>query len=611
MSGRLTVGILAAAEDLSVARQIHEHLLDAEAVSVVPIEPAAPPDRVVVVLSASAVGDSRFLAAVEEYAGSRLVPVAVASFATEGLPAGLADLNWILWNAIEPEHSLESIASAVRTQTGTYNSSRSLEAKAWAWASSNEDPAELLDSVRRWRAARDAVRDLPLVSTSAHPVRAFLAASEVHARKLRRRRWGRRAIALLLVGAVALGAFDLFRTALRQRQLHLLEQAVTSGDALLMERPEVQAPKVAALMLHHVADGEVDPDLRALLETLLAQPWPEVVIGQTTEMSANAVALHSGGTRAWIASGSGRLVDIDLATLTATDEVDLGAPVYSVVATADGRTALATTATEGSVSLLRAGELTSLPSAASAVALSDDGTTAVLVDGLRTEVWDIADGTPVKVRSDGWDEVLDVQARGEAALWILARDGSDLVLLDARSGEEEWRDRFAVDQFVTASVARAGAVVVATRGQLWFTAGSDALRATGHYTPDVVGALEVDSRGIVYGYASETGPFRYDTTRDLPLPPVCREAVGYESLRLTVDESMLLCESPGSHSVWDTAPGSAADTASQDRSRRSLAELVGEVRSRLLPCYPGTIREILADDQIDALGVRICDGGGL
>lgn len=562
------VAVLATDADALVAEKIRTYLGENGIRSIE--ETTKAEHSTVVLLSADSVRDRAFLARVDGVGPTRLVPVAMGAVPTANLPEVLCTINWILWDPNDPQRACANILSATQTDLDHYRIARSVEAKAHAWESGGRNKFELLVSRGELREAiADSAALQPDTGGDQDPVIGdFLSASRLHVRKLTWKHRRRLAVwTVMTVVLVFVGGFFFIskRDAIQTQQLQYIAHGPSTD-----RRPDVQAIKMAALLVHEVAIGKgLDPGLVNGLADDLSEPWPMALLGEESPKSLNALAFDDDPSRIWGADGGGEVAAWSLKAGTRGPARKAGVLLSQVAVTPDGHTIATSDGTK--VRVLHDGRATTTVTAKSSVqdlVLSRNGSWLAYHAGDQVFSIDLSGVTLTPKPSPKYDRVLDLQATTGGIL-ALVRQGDHVAVVDVVDGHERWRSTEPTSELEKGAVAPNGGVALSSpSGQVLWSGGRAPLMATGQYTPDLLTAIAVTSDGLVLYSANAIGTRGYDAKVGVRIPDVCRELATVVRLTLSPDEKRLSCDGQGMHSIWSLeglrpqgpakrAPGSA------------------------------------------------------
>lgn len=593
------VMVVAADGDQVVAGQIGDFLLaQGFEVTLPDAQGRAPGVTMVVLLSPSAVAEPGFVEGLKFAVGARVVPIANGTFASDGIPEALAQLNWLQWDSHRPRRTLDQIAAAIRTNLVEYNTARNVEAAAWAWQAGGRETEGLLTRVGDVESASSRVQAHAALRGSSPDttVVEFLGQSSVRARRLRRRRRRRMFVWTALGVILSVLVVVLVRTKEQTRQQYLLEFAMLN-PSIAQTHAHAQAIKMAYLIGHPDTNDVVRQFAAIQIVSALSESWPTAVVGFDAEWSVNALTPYGDGTRAWVASGSGSLLDYDIEQNRVVTQVLVSDHLYGVAATPDGRTALAADAEN--VYLIRDGRSEPLDVAADVgtgdvvLAIAPDGLAGAVrsTDGALVGLDLTATGAD-RLHTSTWDEVLDVRPAAAGGAVALARRGDTVYVVDPMDGRIRWQQLLPTGGLEAGAVSPSGAVAYAAGRMLWSSDGIGPLIATGQGTPDAVTAMMLTDGGRIYYSGTAVGTPGYDTALRIPLPAICSDYVYVLGL-IQFGDGTVVCQDYGLVSLWPAvrpSPPTSVPSSVPVAAAGRLVEVIG------------------SSDGLVALTVRTADG---
>lgn len=521
-------------------------------------------DVFVVVVSDNLVRDQPALARLQALKSAKLVPVRVGPVDDRKLPEFLRALNWILWDSsdIDPGERNAALLTALRWDLNRYRDSQSLEAQAAAWEAADRESDYLLSDRR---AITRALAELQAAqaSRSAEPatprLTAYLHQSGIAARRewwRRTRRWALRLVALAAVVAVVVTGWRAV-TDLRSSNLLAAGLLVVDADE---GRPDLQALKMAGLIVQQRARGrEVPVAAYGKLIGAMESDWGRGVLGYAKDSHLNGFALTSDRDVAVSADSVGTVTTWDLTRGATVERVRVSTePLYGVAATPDGKLA----ATFGADGVVRLTELPSrrtlmerrLAVTPERIAVGSDGQTVVVATD-NGELWRLsaaAQGVSKDARIGSYDIVHDIQAGESGALWVVARAGRDLVVVDARTGEVRARYEWPASPLELAAVSPSGTTVVVADddGALLRNEGRSKLSPLGMGVARGNNLLKVDDDGQVVVASSLAGARVVDTAAQR-VTRVCSTLDSVTELAVSPDFRQLACGVAGVGEIAD------------------------------------------------------------
>lgn len=524
---------------VTVLRERGVHAIPATTLAALDASKAA-----IVAISPGLIADRKLLDILRGWAGTRLVPVRVASVDAREVPTFLEELNWILWDTADISARNSSLLAALQFDLGRYRDAQGLEAQAAAWMASDRDPHYLIaDRKAVARATADGVQD----GASAQLID-YLAASGRASRRewwKRNGRWFFRGLALLGVITIAVTGWQ---TVQNLKSANTLAGTLLSVDDSA-DRADLQALKLGGLIDQQATNGRAVPDstLGALMQAM-SHPWDRGILGYERNAAINGFVLGDDPTVAISADGEGTLARWDLSTGAMTDRRQLtDSALYLVDATPDGRIA-ATFAADNTlrVTEVSSGAAVNAPAANVArLQISDSGTTLAYHDDSGTLAHLVVSGAarqPAAREIGSYDAVYDLQGGPGDAIWALTADGGDLVVVDAATGAVAHRSALPTRKIYDAAVSPSGRQLAAIGddGQLWTAPTGGRFTPTGLAAPRSVNTLVLDNRGRVLVSSPATGPQIIDMT-DGATSRVCGSVSTVGDFSLSTDGSRVVC----------------------------------------------------------------------
>lgn len=227
-----------------------------------------------------------------------------------------------------------------------------------------------------------------------------------------------------------------------------LELATLNPSAALTHA-HAQAMKMAYL----IGDPDTADDVRqyaaAQLVSAPSETWPSAVVGFDTRWSVNELAPYDDGTRAWIASGGGSLVDFDI------KQNRVAAQVRSSIISMVWRRRLTggprwppTRGMSTSFATVARRRWTWLPASTPEASYWRSRRTDCRrgsVDRRRLVGLDLTATGADRVHTSVWEEVLDVRPAAVGGAVALTRRGDKLAVFDPSNGRIRWQQVLPTD----------------------------------------------------------------------------------------------------------------------------------------------------------------------
>jgi hypothetical protein len=577
--------ILAASADRAAEQQVRAALESFGIVVAHDVELTAGA-RIVVLISAAAVGDQDWMAAVSlldagAVAGARMVPVRVGVIDSELLPPALRDFNWVTWNDGDARAAADLFV-AFNSDPDVYEAHRVLATESSAWADAGRNAELLLNDRRRVRQARAhlvaAAQDQ--VSHVTETMREFVAASGKATGLERRRRIRRWLVRGLVVGIfVALGVYavSFLREVNGTTYLRAAVDLELNPDNLSREA------ELASVVLIQGAGGDKQV-VRASLRETLTHPWGEGLMVNRLDAALNSSAIAPRKNLVLTADGRGRLTIWNRKTGVATKRLQLttgdrlvGVDVredagLAAVVSADRLWLLAplTSAAARTMPLGRAvGDVVLSPSVA--VAWSSDALYVV----------DASTGRRLRTIT-GLDDVLAVRNVAGGQVRALVRRGDDLAILDPQTGRTTARVAVPKWRFEAGALGPDGRAAALTRPnhQLDYAVARLRFVATGIPVSDAMTGIELLDRRHVILASPEQGVRVVELDTGLQLARVCSEVPSTTHIDVVRGEQTVVCANSGGLDAWPlgeilsrAAPPPLVQLSSSRTNRREDVEV--------------------------------------
>jgi hypothetical protein len=569
----------------------------------------ATPDAAIVVLSAAAVEDQRWLEHVPDAA--RLIVVRLDRFDEERVPAHLRELNWIDHSPSDPSVAYALVVAALYSNPTLIRLEQQLEREATAWDSGRRHRDLLIDDFQRARQMSDVLDDLRAdpAAQPPEPTIAFVQASLAGARRGRRRRRFWRALGL--VGAMS-GVLGILSVLPQIARLGHINKAaiVTAGDpAGLQDIPDWVAANAAALL---VTGGGATRELgRETLVEAMNREWRVSTINLQRNLTA-AVVFDHGRSDAVVhrPKRDTRLAVVDTRTTRTRWSLPLGRGKYTGIAVAPDQRTAVVVGTGVVLVDLRTHSARRLVSGGSyySVQLASNRT-AALYGPNGISVLDLARGSVRHLPLHIFD-VLALESVGAGKVRVLyARTADRLVLADAVSGRTLATAAISVGEPRRGAISPDGAraVVPSRGGALWTFGIGDRPSSSGIPVP--VGLVAVnwatDDRLVI---SSDTdGAVVMHLPRAVRLGTICREVPQLLGVFQDKTSDMVECSGRSIDAVWKLPAAPRTVPAARPLVPRSLTRgtttlgvrgsqirLVGADRSRASGWFSPVKERVLA-----------------
>lgn len=595
--------IVASAADDGIATVIVEELRERGLGAIRHSSDCGRPRNCTVIVSPAALGDSAWVAAVEQHSGDRFIPVRYREMPRHArYPAELGRWNFLDWDPLHPGTFYDRLFDTARTDLRWQDQHRVLLAEARAWAGRGK-PDHLLiqDRSRAFDAGSHLGQTADRLAGTAPLLADFVGRSRTLARRTRLKRYGRIGLRLGIAGLVVLIAVTILDVLQTPKSNNTLAAALTL-TMLDTDRPD----RIGLLGAALYAQGGVDTAGLATERVLhaLAQPWP---LGTLSPDSAPLTAgdLLDDGTAVVTVDGAGVVSRWD----TTTDQVvwshtAVDGPVSGLDAAPDG-SQLALAGPGRDVTVLdvdpwqrRTIELPApvtrvlvLPGGAGWVAATEEGRLHAIGPDLSvTEV-------------GGTAAVLALTVTDGRARALVRPTADSLALLDLPGGAVVAQTAWAPHDFDRGSLAPDGngVAVVGPGGQVFAARQGLDLAPTGTVVPDVATQLALLPGSLLAVGSNQYGVSLYDLDRRLRLGQICASMALATELVVAGRDDRIGCLGDGVVELWSTSWFRPVPAPATDPGGPALEVTSGPYRLVGLPS--GSFRLYgVTDDFLSALG---------
>lgn len=595
--------IVASTADDGIATVILDELRD-RGLGAVRHSPACErPRNCTVVLSPAALADPEWVAAVEQHAGDRFIPVRYRELPQDAVvPAQLSRWNYLDWNALEPAGFYDRLFETARTDLQWQDQHRVLLAEARAWAARGRPDHLLIEDRSRAAGARSHLgQAADRAAGTAQLLADFVGRSLKLARKTRLKRYGRIGLRLGMVGLVVLITVTILDV-LKTPKANMALAGALTRTMLDTDRPD----RIGLLGAALYKQGGVDTAGLAtsrLLEAL-AQPWPLGVL-EPDEMPLIAADFLDDGSAVLTADAAGVVSRWD----TTTDQV-----VYSHTAV-DGEVLALDAGPDGSqIALAGPGRTVTVldvaPWQRRSVELPDPVARVLVLPGGAG--W-VAATTPGRLYVISPDLTATELGSSTAVLALGVTDGraralvrptaDSLAVLDLPSGDVVAQTAWAPYAFDRGTLAPDGdgVAVVGPGGQVFAARQGLDLAPAGTAVPDVATQLTLLPGSRLAVGSSQYGVSLYDLDRRLQLGSICTALALPVDLLVAAQDDRVGCLGDGVVDLWSTSWFSPVPAPAADPGGPTLDVTSGPYRLVGLPT--GSYRLYgVADDFLSGFG---------